>query len=84
MSTVCIGVLIIWVVLAGISVVADVVFMFRCLTGREGGQALVRTCVTAERVGGLGRWIMISLALDICTPWLMWQGLLSPSHNEDI
>ena len=56
MSTVCIGVLIIWVVLAGIAVVADVVFMFRCLTGREGGQALVRTCIllsaSADWVGG--------------------------------
>ena len=74
--------LIIWGCLAAISVVTDMTFVFRSLSGRDGADALVLIRAHAARAGGLGRWIMVSLALDILMPWLMWQGLLAACRDQ--
>ncbi len=74
--------LIIWGCLAAISVVTDMTFVIRILSGRDGEDALALTRAHAERAGGVRKWIMISLAFDIFMPWLMWQGLWSAHHDQ--
>jgi hypothetical protein len=74
--------LIIWGCLAAISVVTDMTFVFRSLSGRDGADALALTRAHAARAGGVRKWIMVSLALDILMPWLMWQGLWDARHDQ--
>jgi hypothetical protein len=72
-----VDVLIIWGCLAVISTAADSIIMFRALTGRDGEEALAMTRATAERAGGVRRWVLTSLAFDILMPWLIWRGMLA-------
>ena len=75
-------VLTIWACVAAISVVADTILTFRALSGRDGEDALALTRAYVAKAGGVRRWIIISLALDIFTPWLMWQGLLTAHRDK--
>lgn len=73
-----------WVSLGAFSVVVDGIFMFRCLTGRDGDDALAMTRATAERSGGVRRWVLISFLLDFFMPWLMWQGMIAACLDDDM
>jgi hypothetical protein len=75
-------VLIAWACLAAISVVTDMTFVFRSLSGRDGADALALIRAHAARAGGVRKWIMTSLALDIFMPWLMWQGLVAALRDK--
>jgi hypothetical protein len=79
---IAIDALIVWGCLAAVSVAADVIFMFRSFSGRDGAEVLTLTRAHAARSGGVRKWIMISLALDILMPWLMWQGLLTAYRDK--
>jgi hypothetical protein len=64
--------------LTTISIAIDSIAMYRSLSGCNGEAVLtaIRDTDTAERVGGVPRWVLSSLALDIIMPWLTFQGLL--------
>lgn len=79
---ICLDVLALWGCLAFISAVTDSIVMYRSLTGRLGDDALTMTQRTAARAGGVRRWVLISLAFDIFTPWLMWQGMLAAYFDD--
>ena len=66
----------IWICLAVISLATDSIVMYLTFTGRLGGDFLAKTLVTAARSGGVHRWVLKSLLIDIAEPWLIWQGLL--------
>jgi hypothetical protein len=79
---ICVDVLALWGCLAVISFVTDSIDMYLSLTGRLGDESLAMTQRTAARAGGVRRWVLVSLASDIFTPWLMWQGMLA-SYFDD-
>ena len=70
-------VLIAWGCLATISTATDMYFAYRSLSGRDGADVLAATREHAARAGGVGRWVMISVAHDVLMPWLIWYGLLA-------
>ena len=79
---ICVDVLVLWGCLAVISFAADSIDMYLSLTGRLGDESLAMTRRTAARAGGVRRWVLVSLASDIFTPWLMWQGMLAAYFDD--
>ena len=65
-----------WGCLTAISLVTDGIVIYRTLAGRNGEAALALFRNTAERHGGVRRWVVVNLMWDICEPWGIWQGLL--------
>lgn len=58
-AMITVDVLTAWVSLGAFSAAVDGIFMFRCLTGRDGDDALAMTRATAERSGGVRRWVLV-------------------------
>jgi hypothetical protein len=73
-----------WVSLAAFSAVTGGICMFRCLTGLDGEDALAMTRATAERAGGVRRWVLTGFLLDFYMPWLMWQGMIAACLDDDM
>jgi hypothetical protein len=67
----------VWGFLAVITLVTDGIVMYRTLAGRNGQDSLALFLGIAERHGGVRRWVVINLVIDIFEPWLIWQGMLS-------
>ena len=64
------------------SAVIDSIFMYRSLAGRNGEAVLAATRNAVDRAGGVPRWIIGSLVLDMLMPWITFQGLLIASRSK--
>jgi hypothetical protein len=65
-----------WGCLVMTSVIIDAIAMYRSLAGCYGEAVLAATLNAADRVGGVPKWVISSLMLDMLMPWLTFYGLL--------
>lgn len=71
-----------WGCLVMTSVTIDSIAMYRSLAGCNGETVLAVTRNAAARAGGVPKWVIGSLVLDILMPWVTFYGLLIACRDK--